>query len=106
MGNLEAIYLHLNVPLQHVACSLEGWRVGRVRYRGAFNSLLAEAERRTFWSETRIRTFRDERLRSFIRHCSQTVPFYRQLFKQLRINPEDIRTLEDLAVLPILTKRE
>ena len=106
MDNLETLYLKLPIPLQQVICSLEGWRLRRSRFSGAFPRLLGEAERRGSWSMDEMNDYRDERLRAFVRHCVETVPFYRQRFKEWRLSPHDIRTLDDLRHLPVLNKQD
>jgi phenylacetate-CoA ligase len=106
MSSLEAIYLKLPIPLQHAACSLEGRRIKRSRFGSAFSLLLEQAEARTFWSEGQLSRYRDQRLRDFVDHCARTVPFYRRRFQESGISPGDIRTIDDLRHLPIITKRE
>ena len=106
MTNLEKLYLRLPVPLQNLAVSMEGWRIGRTRYSREFYQLLAEAEGRTYLSPEQIQEYRDRRLREFVRHCVDTVPFYRERFHAAGIAPDEIRTLDDLRHLPILTKQE
>jgi phenylacetate-CoA ligase len=44
------------------------------------------------------------RLGRVLRHAEAKVPYYRELFRATRISAADIRTLEDLAALPVLTK--
>lgn len=102
--DLETIYQRLPVPLQQVACSLEGWRIKRQRYDASFLHLLEAAEGRTYWHRDQLCAFRDERLRKFVTHCAGTVPYYRQRFAEWGIQPEEIRDLEDLASIPVLTK--
>lgn len=46
------------------------------------------------------------RLRSAVRHAARAVPHYRELFARLDLRPDDIRTVEDLSRLPILTRRD
>jgi phenylacetate-CoA ligase len=41
---------------------------------------------------------------ALLRHAERVVPWYRTLFGQLGIRAEDIRSLEDFARLPVLTK--
>ena len=106
MSTLKSLYLKLPVPLQQVACSVEGWRIRRNRYTGSFQIALQKAEERTFWSKERITDYRDERLRRFVKHCAETSPYYKRLFGKIGITPDDIRTLEDLQTLPILTKQD
>jgi phenylacetate-CoA ligase len=61
--------------------------------------------RRTQWlSPADVRALQEERLRTVIRYAYRHVPFYREAFDRLDIDPEEIRTLEDLQRLPVLTK--
>src|SRR6266487_3475099 len=106
MSDLEAVYLKTPISLQHVLCSIQGWRQEQMRYGGDFPRLLREAEARSHWSQERICAWRDQRLRDFVRHCAQTVLYYQRQFKKYGISPSDIKTLNDLACLPRLTKEE
>jgi len=47
-----------------------------------------------------------ERLRGLLRHAAAHVPHYRDLFRRVGMEPEDIRTLSDLSHLPITTKAD
>lgn len=102
--NFERIYMRLPVPLQNLGCSLEGLRIQRKRYGAGFRRELTEAERRSTLSHVEVSELRDRRLRAFVRHCAATVPYYRNLFRELGVRPEDIHSLDDLKVFPILTK--
>ena len=46
----------------------------------------------------------EKQLRHLIEFSYENVPYYRNLFKNLGLLPGDIRTVEDLEKLPILTK--
>lgn len=46
----------------------------------------------------------EKHLRHLIEFSYENVPYYRNLFKGLGLLPRDIRTIEDLEKLPILTK--
>jgi phenylacetate-CoA ligase len=102
----EALYLRLPLPFQHAACTFVGWRTSRTRYAGRFDSLLAEAEARTFWSSEDVRAYQIERLQKFVAHAVATVPFYRERFAAAGLEPSAVRSIEDLRALPILTKEE
>lgn len=59
----------------------------------------------TQWlSPTQMRELQDEKLRRLIRHAYRSVPYYRGRMQELKLHPEDIRTQDDLAKLPLLTK--
>jgi phenylacetate-CoA ligase len=102
----EAIYARLPAVLQNVVCSVEGWRLQRARYGTGFDTLLADVEQRGRWDVGRLRAFRDARISAFVRHAASTVPYYRESFRRHGIDAEGVRTLEDLAQLPIIGKRD
>lgn len=64
--------------------------------------LMQKAER---YSEKELYDLQSERLRALVRHCYDHVPYYRNLFDQLLLKPEDIKTRDDLRKLPVLTKQ-
>ncbi|MGI6023588.1 MAG: phenylacetate--CoA ligase family protein [Methanoculleus sp.] len=51
-----------------------------------------------------LRRDQEKQLRHLIEFSYENVPYYRNLFKGLGLLPRDIRTIEDLEKLPILTK--
>ena len=57
-----------------------------------------------FWTREQIDDYQNEKLRLLLHHAYTNVPFYNELFKDLRLKPEDIQTKEDLLKLPIITK--
>ena len=100
------LYNRLPPVAQSVAVSLEGWRLERERYGPGFREVLADLEERNTWSAAQLEDFRDARIRAFVHHAVQTVPYYRNLFERLGAHPADIAGLSDLAALPILTKAQ
>lgn len=99
------LYNRLPIFLQNAACSLVGINIRRNRYSRIFHRFLAWLESTDKWSLQQLREYQNQRLRYMIRHCYDTVPFYRDQFDSLRIKPDDIRKVEDLELLPILTKQ-
>lgn len=53
-----------------------------------------------------LRQLQDERLRNTISSISERVPFYREMFKRLGLQPGDIRSVEDLPKLPFTRKQD
>lgn len=53
-----------------------------------------------------LKDHQNHRLRKLVFHCYKEIPYYRALFNELRLKPEDIQTTEDLSRLPILTKQQ
>lgn len=59
-----------------------------------------------YWNLEQIREYQWQKLQQLIRHAATNVPYYRNLFKNSGLCPEDIRSLDDFSKIPILTKRD
>ncbi len=59
-----------------------------------------------WWSLEQLRELQLKRLHSLLSHAYSNVPYYRQIFSKLRITPDDIKTVNDIVRLPILTKAD
>jgi len=55
-------------------------------------------------SPEQIKVYQEQRLRHLISHTYYHVPFYREIFDERGLRPEDIRSIADLAKLPIIDK--
>jgi phenylacetate-CoA ligase len=55
-------------------------------------------------SRERIIAFQERRLRQLVLHAYENVPYYRRLFDEAGVKPDDIRGLADLKRIPITTK--
>jgi len=75
-------------------------------HRGA-NTMkrLEELEGTQWWPRGKILALQDERLRKLTRYAYDNVPYYRKVFEQCSLKPEDIVTSKDLVKLPILTRQ-
>lgn len=102
--NLESVYLQMPTFAQNFVCNIMGWRIQRSRFGPSFLEQLRNVKKRGQWSNERVLEFRDQRLRDFIKHCAETVPYYRKLFAEAGLNPDRVRSLSDLSGLPVLTK--
>jgi phenylacetate-coenzyme A ligase PaaK-like adenylate-forming protein len=52
------------------------------------------------WDREEIRQYQSRQLRALVRHAYERVPYYRRLFDQARLKPDQVRTLDDLARRP------
>lgn len=57
-----------------------------------------------YWDEDKINEYQLIKLKNIIDYSSKNVPYYEQLFKRIKINSDDIKSLEDINKIPILTK--
>ncbi|PXV61435.1 phenylacetate-CoA ligase [Dyella jiangningensis] len=69
-------------------------------------SWLDAYERDQWYSPEAIAALQFQRLKALIEHCYREVPYYRRRWRELGILPEDIRSMNDYARLPVLTKAD
>ena len=62
--------------------------------------------RTQWWDRERILELQWEKFQRLLNHSYNHVPYYRRLFERLGIVPQDIRSYEDLVLIPVLTKEE
>lgn len=65
-----------------------------------------QLERSQWWSGDEIRDLQRQRLQRLLRAAQQHVPYYRDLFARLQIDPNQIDRLQDLQKLPLLSKSD
>jgi phenylacetate-CoA ligase len=101
---LLGLYGRLPVPLQNASISAWGVYSRRQRYGGRFPGALAELQRSEWWSADQIEAWQTERLREVVTRALDRVPYYREVFGRHGVRPSDLRSLDDLSALPMLTK--
>jgi phenylacetate-CoA ligase len=63
-------------------------------------------EESQWWPPERLAALRLERLRGLLDYASRHVPYYRRRFAEIGFHPGDLRSLDDLAQLPLLAKAD
>jgi len=102
----EQHYNLLPTFLQNALVARHGRRNRRERFGPEFDRLSRLLEDSERWTREELRAYQESRLRDIVRHAYDTVPYYRDVFDRLRLSPADIRSIEDLAKLPVLTRSE
>jgi len=59
-----------------------------------------------YWPLDRVQAVQNGRVRRIVSFAWREVPFYREAMLAARLRPEDFRTAEDLARLPLIEKNE
>lgn len=59
-----------------------------------------------WWSENELVEYQNEKLRQLIAHSYENVPFYNELFKKTKLKITDIKSIDDLYKIPIITKQD
>jgi phenylacetate-CoA ligase len=98
------VYDHSPIWWQNFMCTVAGHMRVRVRYDKLF-----EQRRRFFreagrWSLDESEAYQLEKLQHLARHAYEQVGYYRRLFDQVKLKPQDIRKLSDWQKIPTLSK--
>ncbi len=67
---------------------------------------LEELESNQYKTLKEIENIRDKKLERLINSAYYNLVFYRSIFDKLNIDPKDIKTIDDLKRLPVLSKRD
>jgi phenylacetate-CoA ligase len=74
------------------------------RWRPSASSRLVELSKYEFASLENIEAAQWTKIGAMVSHAADHVPYYQNLFREHGIRPENVRSREDFARLPILTK--
>ncbi len=91
---MSAFARHIIFPLQ------------AVREKSDIPGRLAEFEKSQYLSPDEIKNLRFERLKRVLTHAYSNCPFYTERFDRAGFDPREMRFLDDLRILPILTKAD
>jgi phenylacetate-CoA ligase len=104
MGALERLYLASPAPLQETLVSAYGlvlcWRRCGPGHRERVRAVAA-------WegmSRAELRAREGALIARTVGQAARRVPFYRELFRQARLDPDSINSRERLVALPLLDK--
>ena len=76
------------------------------RWKGKkYLSYYKKLEESQWFSKEEIMKIQWQKLKILLEHSFRHVPYYKKLFNDLKITPNDIRSEEDFKQLPQLTKR-
>ncbi|MES2663453.1 MAG: hypothetical protein V4629_09150 [Pseudomonadota bacterium] len=67
---------------------------------------LTELEKNQYLPTQQLRQLQLKRLQTLIDHAFTTVPYYRDHMKKSGVVPQDIKSLKDIARLPVLSKND
>jgi phenylacetate-CoA ligase len=71
-------------------------------YRKTY-ALLRQSRR---WSREELAAYQAQELSRLLDHAYENVPYYRRIFRERSLVPEDIQTPADLTLLPFLTRHD
>lgn len=102
--DLQKLYDKVPYCMQSVLFKLYCLKLYMKRQGKRFYEALDHLEETQWYSKCQLIEYQNEKLRQLIKHAYETVPYYHEMMKRMRLRPSDIKTIQDLPKLPILTK--
>lgn len=104
----QQIYLQSPFFIKNIIASAYGRTLYKRRYQNKyFAEELPEIIERQRWGHEQLRKYQLEKLKDVIAIATKYVPYYRDLFRSLKIRPEDIRTIDDfVSIFHVLEKSQ
>ena len=59
-----------------------------------------------FWNREKLEKYQLQQLSKLLNQAYTNVPYYRKLFDEKNLKPEDIKSIEDLQKIPYLTRKD
>jgi phenylacetate-CoA ligase len=102
----EAIYYQSPPFVQNLLITAERYLRRRAEYGRVFREYQERLGEMQWWSREELEAWQLERLQKLVAHAYENVPAYRRLYDEAGVRPSDIRSLSDLAGLPIVAKKQ
>jgi len=100
LSRLQTCYDQAPAPARHVLASARGWLLTRIRYSPQASTFLRQLHRNETWDAAQIRAYQLTALRRAVEHALRNVPYYAD-YRRV-----EIRSLDDLHRLPVLTRND
>jgi phenylacetate-CoA ligase len=62
-------------------------------------------EKTQLWSKEELHNFQLDKMKKLVKYANEFVPYYIKLFKDIGLNPGDIKSHDDFKNIPVLTKQ-
>ncbi|NLL13131.1 MAG: phenylacetate--CoA ligase family protein [Fibrobacter sp.] len=104
-SKIEKLYLNCPEIIQNVLISISGLREKRLRYNGIYPQFYRSISENFKMDRQQQEQYQIDQLRRLIYTVAPKVPYYRELFSQIKLPSPDKFQLSDLEKIPILNKQ-
>ena len=84
--------------------NIYGYFLAKKRFRGKFKEYYNFFQESQWWDFKELQEFQIMKLKELINVAYYNVPYYRKLFLEYGLTPDDFNSIEDLKKLPVLNK--
>jgi phenylacetate-CoA ligase len=100
----QRLYYSAPYFLKNAISSLYGWRQKSDRHGEFYRQYLESLSVSQWYDNDRLKELQFTELKAFLVHAKQHCKYYAELFRAHAFDPADMRSLSDLAALPVLEK--
>lgn len=104
MSLLQQIYFKAPYRAKCWMANEKARRESRLRFSDDYEQLKREIHARDSWTREQFEDYQLVRIKELVAHAAAHVPYYRELFKSVGLEPGDIKTLQDIQGIPVLEK--
>lgn len=101
---VEYVYYKSPVFLQNIAVTIKGFQLHKERYRLAGDKKLAELMKTQYFSADEMLNYQSERFVKIARHAIKNTAFYKSWAANNGVIAEDITSIKDLNIFPVIEK--
>ncbi|MEW8644885.1 MAG: hypothetical protein AB2563_02215 [Candidatus Thiodiazotropha endolucinida] len=98
------LYDALPASVQSLAVTGYSILLDRKRYGGEYEKVKRFLQESQWYSEQQLIEYQNKMLTQLIQYSYEHVEYYRNLMRNYKLKPSDIKTTDDLQKLPVLTK--
>ena len=106
MIGAENIYQRSPFFIQKILFNIYAHKITKLKFQKYFYTKLQQLEESQFYSLSDLQALQQEKFKIMITHCYDNVPYYRKLFDEINLKPSDLRSLEDINRIPVLTREQ
>ncbi len=106
MVKAEDIYLRSPIFFQKILFNIYAHKITKMKFQKDFYLKLLELKKSQLYSFSDLQALQLKRLKFMISHCYNNIQYYKKLFDEIKLKPSDIKSLEDLHLIPILTRNQ
>jgi len=104
--NIKKLLKKLPYPVKQRIKRIYGLIPLSVRYDKVFRDMYKFLQESQWWSKEKLEDYQMQQLEKLLKHAYKNVPYYRRIFNERGLKPEDIKSIEDLKKVPYLKKSD
>jgi phenylacetate-CoA ligase len=102
--NLLKYYKASPAPIKKICGNLYNKIPLKFRYSDIYFDYFNLLEKSQWWNKEKILEYQWRKLKDIIHHSYENIPYYKNLFNEWDIKPNNIQNLNDFKIIPFLTK--